>query len=137
VRLPFEVFVFVRRGDEYLMLRRSPGQGGYWHCVAGALEAGETAAEAAGRELLEETGLAAKPLDLDCTYEYDLAGWEAHYAPGTERIHVECFLAEAPPGWEPMLDWEHDDYRWCSAAAAAELLYWPEPRRVLEELVSR
>ena len=52
-------------------------------------------------------------------------------------IHVECFVAEAPPGWEPELDWEHDAYRWCLVAEAIELLYWPEPREVLEELVAQ
>jgi len=135
VRLPFEVFVFVRRGDEYLVLRRSPKQGGYWHCVAGGVEQGETYPEAAARELLEETGLEASPLDLDRPYDYELAEWEARRARGADRIHVECFLAEAPDGWEPTLDWEHDAYRWCAAAEATELLYWPEPREVLEGLV--
>ena len=134
MRLPHEVFVFVRRGDDYLILRRSPEQGGYWHCVAGALEVGETAAEAAARELLEETGLAASPLDLHRAYDYDVAGWEANYVPGTERIHVECFLAEALGDWEPRLDWEHDAYRWCETEEALALLHWPEPREVLQEL---
>jgi 8-oxo-dGTP pyrophosphatase MutT (NUDIX family) len=137
VRLPHEVFVFVRRGEKYLILRRSEQQGGYWHCVAGALEAGETYGEAAARELLEETGLAAAPRDLGRPYDYDIEGWESHYEPGAERIHVECFVAEAPPGWEPELDWEHDAYRWCLVAEATELLYWPEPREVLEELVAQ
>jgi 8-oxo-dGTP pyrophosphatase MutT (NUDIX family) len=131
VRRPEEVFVVVRRGDEYLVLHRSPKQGAYWHCVAGALEEGEVFAEAAARELLEETGLDASPVDLNRSYDYDVEGWEAHYLPGSERIHVECFLAEAPSGWEPTLDWEHDDYRWCGVEAATTLLYWPEPRELL------
>jgi 8-oxo-dGTP pyrophosphatase MutT (NUDIX family) len=137
VRLPYEVFVFVRRGDEYLVLRRSEKQGGYWHCVAGALEAGETYSEAAARELLEETGLAAAPVDLGRSYDYDIEGWEAHYTPGAERVHVECFLADAPADWEPELDWEHDAYRWCGPDEAAALFYWPEPREALQELVAR
>jgi len=33
-----------------------------------------------------------------------------------------------------VLDWEHDDYRWCSRAEAVELLYWPEPRNIVELL---
>jgi 8-oxo-dGTP pyrophosphatase MutT (NUDIX family) len=131
MRRPEEVFVFVRRGEEYLILHRSPKQGAYWHCVAGALESGESFAEAAARELLEETGLDVSPVDLNRPYTYDIEGWEAHYLPGSERIHVECFLAEAPDGWEPTLDWEHDDYRWCGVEAAAALLYWPEPRELL------
>jgi len=126
--------VLVRRGAEFLVLRRSEEQGGYWHCVAGALEAGETYPEAAARELLEETGLGAAPLDLGRSFDYDIDHWEAHYTPGAERVHVECFLAEAPAGWEPELDWEHDAYRWCLPPEATELLYWAEPREVLEEV---
>ncbi|MBV8481017.1 MAG: hypothetical protein JOY72_12030 [Actinobacteria bacterium] len=46
-------------------------------------------------------------------------------------MHVEAFAADAPAGWEPTLDWEHDDYRWVTRAEAAELLYWPEPRELV------
>jgi 8-oxo-dGTP pyrophosphatase MutT (NUDIX family) len=137
VRLPYEVSVFIRRGEEYLVLHRSPRQGAYWHCVAGALEPGESFAEAAARELREETGLDASPARLNHGYVYDIEGREAHSVPGTGRIQVECFLAEAPAGWEPSLDWEHDGYRWCRAHEAAVLLHWPEPRDVLQELVAR
>ena len=50
------------------------------------------------------------------------------------EVRVDCFVADAPAAWEPELDWEHDDYRWCDAEEAAELLYWPEPREVVREL---
>ena len=116
-----EAFVFVRRGGEFLVLHRSPENGAYWHGVAGGVEKGETFAEAAARELREETGLAAEPAPLEHTFRY-------------EGVLVECFLAEAPAGWEPRLDWEHDDYRWCTAEEAEALLYWPEPRGLLRTL---
>ena len=136
MRLPSEVFVFVRRGDEYLVLLRSKRQGGYWHCVAGGLETGETFAKAAARELREETGLAAPLVDLNRPYVYRLHASEPRYGETGGTIRVECFLAEAPAGWEPRLDWEHDDYRWCRAEEAATLLYWPEPRQVLLEVLA-
>jgi 8-oxo-dGTP pyrophosphatase MutT (NUDIX family) len=116
-----EVAIFVRRGDQFLVVHRSPSQGGYWHLVAGGIEAGESPPEAAARELGEETGLAAEPRDLGRTYVYDV-------------ITVHCFVVDAPAGWEPVLDWEHDEHRWCSPADAVELLHWPEPREVLLEL---
>jgi 8-oxo-dGTP pyrophosphatase MutT (NUDIX family) len=116
-----EVIVFVRRGDEVLAVHRSPDQGGYWHSVAGGVEEGESYADAAVRELEEETGLVADVASLERTFAY-------------EGIHVESFLAEAPPGWEPTLDWEHDEYRWVSPAQAAELLFWPEPREIVGSL---
>ena len=134
MRLPYEVFVFVRRGEEYLILHRSKKQGAYWHGVAGGLEIGETYADAAARELREETGLEVPLVDLGRRFVYRLKEWEPRYTPDGGEIHVECFLAEAPAGWEPSLDWEHDDYRWCRAGEAVALLFWPEPREVLEAL---
>jgi len=119
-----EVFVYVRRGDEFLVLLRSEAQGGYWHGVAGGIEEGESPAEAAARELAEETGLETTPTDLARKYVYD-------------AVTVHCFSARAPAGWEPQLDWEHDEHRWCTAAEAEALLHWPEPREVLRQLVSR
>jgi len=136
VRPPYEVFVFVRRQDEYLILHRSPRQGAYWHCVAGGVEEGETYAQAAVRELREETGLDAELVDLCRPYDYPLDDPEDRRTRGADAIHVECFLAEAPGDWEPRLDWEHDDYRWCGVDEAAELLHFPEPREVLQALVA-
>ncbi len=137
MRRPEEVFVFVRRGDEFLVLRRSPRKGAYWHGVAGALEAGETYAEAAARELREETGLAAKPVEVAEPYAYlldDEPEFRELVPPGTEEIVVRTFLVQSAPGWEPQLDHEHDEHRWCSVAEALELLHWPEPREVLRSL---
>jgi dATP pyrophosphohydrolase len=116
-----EVFVFVRRGSEFLVLHRSPENDPYWHGVAGGVEEGESFASAAARELQEETGLVAAPRSIRHRFDYD-------------GIVVECFLVDAPAAWEPELDWEHDDYRWCSKEEATELLYWPEPRDVLRTL---
>jgi lipoyl(octanoyl) transferase len=128
-----EVFVFVRRGPEWLVLRRSPRQGAYWHSVAGGVEQGETDAEAAARELQEEVGLVSEPVDLERPFAYVPEAWEPR-SRGDGPFRVACFLVEAPAGWEPQLDWEHDDYRWCTPAEAVELLYWPEPRSVLEAI---
>jgi 8-oxo-dGTP pyrophosphatase MutT (NUDIX family) len=126
-RLPFEVFVVVRRGEEYLVTHRVPDGGAYWHCVAGALEEGETYAQAAKRELYEETGLAADPYEIGEPFVYSLDDEPA-------GIAVRCFLVEAPPGWEPALNFEHDEYRWCTREQAIELLYWPEPKDVIRAL---
>jgi dihydroneopterin triphosphate diphosphatase len=116
-----EVIVFVRRGEQVLAVHRSPDNGAYWHSVAGGVEEGETYAEAAVRELREETGLDAGVEPLEHTFAYN-------------GIRVESFVAVAPAGWEPTLDWEHDDYRWCSPEEAATLLYWPEPREIVGTL---
>jgi hypothetical protein len=53
------------------------------------------------------------------------ARWSELYGPGVEQIPVETFAAEAPPGWEPKLDFEHDAYAWCTFAEAQRRLFWP------------
>jgi dihydroneopterin triphosphate diphosphatase len=140
MRVPREVIVAVRRGGEFLVLHRSPSCDSYWHLVAGAEEPGESPAEAAARELREETGLdpAGRLVDLGRTFTYALAGESRsvreRFDPATAEVVVACFTVEAPPRWEPTLNEEHDDYRWCDVDEAEALLYWPEPRELLREL---
>src|ERR1700681_5051527 len=93
-----EVLIFVRRGDEFLALHRSPENDAYWHSVAGGVEEGETYAAAAVRELREETGLAAEPQPLESTFVYG-------------GITVECFVVEAPDEGGPEPAWGHTDTR--------------------------
>jgi lipoyl(octanoyl) transferase len=122
------VIVVRRPGPEYLVVLRSPERGGYWNLVAGGVEPGETPAEAAARELAEETGLEASvvPLGLDLSYEGPRG-----------RVRLDAFLAEASAGWEPVLDAEHVDYRWCSADEAVSLLHYPEPRAAVAAAAGR
>jgi 8-oxo-dGTP pyrophosphatase MutT (NUDIX family) len=112
----------VRRGNEFLVLLRCAADGGYWHTVAGGVDAHESYAEAARRELHEEIGLDADPVDLDRTYVYD------------DAVSVSAFLVDVDPGWEPTLNHEHDEYRWCSADDAATLFRWPETKELVREL---
>jgi dATP pyrophosphohydrolase len=126
-----EVLIHVRRGDEFLCAHRAPDHGGYWHTIAGGVEPGEEPHAAAVRELREETGHEAAELEPIGDFAYVREEWEAQ--PGL-RVHVSAFLVDVPPGWEPELDHEHDDYRWCSREEAAELLFWPEPAQLLRAL---
>ena len=137
-----EVAVFVtRRGDlDVLLLHRSPEQGGYWHVVAGAIEPGETAVEAAERELREETGLVAELTSgVDVTeYVSTLTAEPARREePSALAIGVTCFRAAAPDDWEPTLDWEHDGHRWCDSGEAARTLRWPGTADALRKLLAR
>jgi 8-oxo-dGTP diphosphatase len=120
-RLPIEVFVVVRRGEQFLVTHRVPDGGAYWHGIAGGVEAGESPEEAAQRELREETGLDAVPTPLAMPYSYD-------------DIEVHTFLVDVEPDWEPTLNEEHDEYRWCSRIDAIALLEWPEPKELLRTI---
>jgi 8-oxo-dGTP pyrophosphatase MutT (NUDIX family) len=123
------VFVTRRSGREVLVLRRVPADGGYWHVVAGALEPGESAPDAAVRELREETGLSAELGESVPVVEQ---------IPGSQpvvRIPVTCYRVGAPDDWEPVYNEEHDAHRWLAPHEAADALVWPETARALRMLL--
>lgn len=132
--------VVVRRGGEFLVLHRAPQFEAYWHVVAGGVEEGESAREAAVRELSEEVGLGAEaPLrDLERPFAYSLAeeseAVRSRFGPAQTDVPVDVFVTDVEPAWEPALNEEHDDYRWCTREEAAALLYWPEPREIVRGL---
>jgi 8-oxo-dGTP pyrophosphatase MutT (NUDIX family) len=144
VRPGAEVAVFVtrRNGSEVLIVHRSPVQGGYWHVVAGGIEPGEEPVEAARRELREETRLAANleagPRVVEYWYPLteEPAERRKQYDPSVATVQVFCFRCHTPDEWEPILDWEHDDYCWCTPAEAAAALRWPETARALREVIT-
>jgi dATP pyrophosphohydrolase len=137
------IFVMRRNRSEVLLVHRSASQGAYWHTIAGGVEAGETPAEAAVRELREETGLEVEPLDPAATatelmYSLleDPPERRALYAPDVIEVHVDCFIVDAPDDWEPQLDWEHDGYRWVAAPDAPGVLRWPDTAAALQRLLA-
>jgi 8-oxo-dGTP pyrophosphatase MutT (NUDIX family) len=100
--------VFIRRDDHFLLFHRAVDK--YWHVVAGVVEDGETFAGAAARELHEETRLDAALVN---------------------EVAIENFAVEVPAGWAPILNEEHDEYRWLSLADAMALAHWPETAEIL------
>ena len=112
-----ESLVIVRRGAELLALKRCATDGGYWHVAGGGVEAGESHRDAAVRELMEEIALQGEPRDVDYPYTY-------------EQIDGRIFVVDAPAGWEPTLNEEHDEYRWCGPEEAATLFHWPETKEL-------
>lgn len=131
-----EAAIFVYRGDRFLVAHRAGD--GHWNVIAGQIEDGESFAEGAARELMEEAQLAAPLLDLGLQEDYEIEPEYRHlYAPDEHTVRVASFAAVAPDHWEPTLNHEHDEYRWCTFDEAIALLYWPEVKLALGALAER
>lgn len=130
------VDVYVLRGAESalecLVLRRAAGGRcpGSWETVHGHIEAGERPAEAAGRELAEETGLT--PVRL-----YNVSRVESFYQHRIDEVAlVPVFAAFVTPESPVRLGPEHDRFEWLTPAAAESRFAWPRERRALEDIVA-
>ena len=124
-----EVYVFCRRrtGVQFLALRRAPGRSlpGVWQPVTGKIELLETIAEAARREVHEETGLDPKQwwrLELT-TLCLD--------AKGRTIMALPLLAAEVGARETVKLSKEHDASRFVSAREAARLFLWDSQRQGL------
>jgi hypothetical protein len=51
------------------------------------------------------------------------------------EVTLETYVADAAGGWEPVLNEEHTEYRWCVPSIGEELLFWPEARAALREML--
>ena len=73
------------QNNAILMVRHAEPARSYWTLPGGGVEAGETGAEAAVREVFEETGLRVRPVRLL---------WEGVYGHGGRTSPERCFLVE-------------------------------------------
>lgn len=113
-------------GIELLMLQRPEGHrfAGAWQTVGGHVEEkqGETAWQAALRELDEETGL-----DVERWFRIDRP--ETFYNPENDTIYfVPAFAALVKAGTEPTISDEHQAWRWQTASDAAQSVDWAAMR---------
>lgn len=116
-------------GARYLLMRRAgkylPGT---WQMVTGGIEPGESAVEAALREVKEETSLT--PFAL-----YSADAVETFYIKHLNEIHlVPVFVAFVEDREVNLSPKEHDAYDWLAFEEAKELLLWSEQRRIIQEI---
>jgi len=130
------VDLYVLRGTgralECLVLRRAPGGRcpGSWETVHGHIEAGETPADAARRELEEETGLALERL-------YNLSRVEMFYQHRLDEVAlVPVFAAFVAPEAAVRTGAEHDRFEWLPPAVARGRFAWPREARALDDVVA-
>ena len=117
------VLVYTEAGEVLLLRRRQPED--FWQSVTGSLEGNETPAQAARRELFEETGLAVSAGLVDCnkTNRFPiLPAWRPRYAPdvshNTEYVFRLALLQRPEIHIDPA---EHLEYQWLGRISAAAL----------------
>jgi 8-oxo-dGTP diphosphatase len=111
----------IRDGDRYLICRRPAHKrhGGLWEFPGGKMDPGETALEAARRELGEELGVQVRSVEAPRFVRQD---------PGSryliEFVHVEIAgTAEAR---------EHEEVRWATVEQIGALALAPTDRAFVE-----
>jgi len=119
---PESVLILVTtRAGECLMMERTRPRG-FWQSVTGSLRWGESAACAAQRELLEETGLHGgyRLVDLRNGVRFPIVPpWRERYAPNVHFNYEHWFALELPGHRTIRLDpFEHRQYRWLDAEQA-------------------
>lgn len=130
-KLPVSVLVVVHSaGGEVLLLERA-SRAGFWQSVTGSLDrADEPPAEAARREVLEETGIDAQPAQLrrwNLAYTFEIyPQWRHRFAPGTTHNTEHVFSLELPkPVPVVLAPDEHVASLWLpSRQAAAKCFSW-------------
>lgn len=123
-RRPESVLVVVCTDDGKALLLRRRRPFDFWQSVTGSLLAGETHAQAARRELVEETGLRDEGRleysGVSRQFAID-PRWRNRFGPGVvENVEFEWHY-RLPAALDVALhDDEHTAYRWLPIAAAAE-----------------
>jgi 8-oxo-dGTP diphosphatase len=112
MRKAWSVSVFARDAKGRVLLIKHKRLG-TWLPPGGEIENGESPQQAAARELLEETGLVARFVDVDGAIEGAPAGllaYEEHDA-GSKGLHLNfCFLADVDGDVVP--NEEFDEHQW-------------------------
>jgi dATP pyrophosphohydrolase len=132
------VLVVVYTGDAEVLLlrRRSPFE--FWQSVTGSLNAGEKQADAARRELMEETGLKDEGDLVDTgvsrQFTIDPRRPDRYPAGVTENTEYYC-RSRLPQEVEIQIDQdEHSAYRWMPIDAAIDAVWSWTNKEALEEL---
>lgn len=140
---PLSVLVVVYTFDLDVLLIERADYPDHWQSVTGSVEPGETLAQAAVRELAEETGIDAGVFggirDWQMTNVFEIfSQWQHRYPPGTTHNTEHAFGLEVPaPIAVVLAPREHLRHAWLPwRQAAARCFSWSN-RAAIETLPDR
>ncbi|MGQ0443052.1 MAG: dihydroneopterin triphosphate diphosphatase [Methylophilaceae bacterium] len=128
VKTPISALVLIHTEDLQVLLMERTDKAGFWQSVTGSVEADETPAQAAIREVFEETGLDALQYDFQdwqASNVYEIyPHWRHRYAPGVVENTEHLFGLTLPKKLPVKLAVdEHLRYEWVDWRAAATRVF--------------
>jgi dihydroneopterin triphosphate diphosphatase len=141
-KIPVSVLVVIHTADMQVLLLERADRPGFWQSVTGSQDAGETLAQTARREVLEETGIDTEQFELvdwrkQNRYEI-YQRWRGRYAPGVTHNTEHVFSLRLPAATTVRLaPREHLQYLWLPWRDAADKVFSWSNADAIRELQQR
>lgn len=141
LKQPVSVLVVIYTSKLEVLLLERADHPGYWQSVTGSIEIGESLAQTAAREVLEETGIDVTQHQLtDCKTQniYEIyPHWRHRYAPGithnTEHVFALRLADRVAVRLSPR---EHLNYAWRSWQDSLEQVFSPSNKEAIMRVVA-
>jgi dATP pyrophosphohydrolase len=145
LKIPISVLVVIYKSNRDVLLIERADRSGFWQSVTGSLDApNENLAQAAAREVFEETGIVVGRLpegalrNMHHQIEYEIyPEWRFRYAPGVTSNTEHWFALEVPDNTMVKLaPREHVAYEWLPFNVAAKKCFSRSNGEAILELFS-
>lgn len=137
-RRPVSVLVVVYTDDAQVLLLRRRQPFDFWQSVTGSLKTKESHAEAAARELREETGFTDEGVLSHCgiSRKFDIdPRWRDRFEPGVvENVEFEWRYKVSAVSDIELNEEEHSDFRWVPIDEAIDVVWSWTNREALQLL---
>lgn len=136
-KIPVSTLVVIYTPKLDVLLIERADRPGFWQCVTGSQNEGESLVQTALREVAEETGIEARPREIDdwqVSNVYEIfAIWRHRYAPGVTHNTEHVFGLRVPGPIDVRLSpQEHLRFRWLPwQEAAKEVFSWSNRQAIL------
>jgi len=136
-KIPVSTLVVIHTAALQVLLLERADRPGFWQSVTGSQDPGETLAQTAAREVMEETGIDAsrhRLTDWNLRNVYEIYPvWRARYGPGVTHNTEHVFGLEVDAPIEVRLSpREHLAAAWLPWAEAAERVFsWSNRKAIL------